>query len=94
LAYPFERIPWVLDQQARLLTFQAILTVCTHRSWIAYAVHIRTNHVHAVIGGEGKPERMLSDFKAYATRAFRSSTAVRKREYALSLERRRPERGY
>jgi REP element-mobilizing transposase RayT len=71
--------PWVLDRGARLLTLEVILTVCTHRPWIAYAVHIRTNHVHAVIGGEGKPERMLSDFKAYATRAFRSAAGVPKR---------------
>jgi hypothetical protein len=34
----------------------------------------RSTHVPAVIGGEGKPERMLSDFKAYATRSLRCAT--------------------
>ena len=38
-------------------------------------------HVHAVIGGEGKPERMLCDFKAYATRALRSKAGTRRRRY-------------
>lgn len=28
-------------------------------------------HVHAVIAGDTAPERMLTDFKAYATRALR-----------------------
>lgn len=42
--------------------------VCGH----PYGIHVRTTHVHAVVGGEVKPERMLSDFKAYATRALRS----------------------
>jgi REP element-mobilizing transposase RayT len=70
---------WVLDREARLLTLEVILTVCTHRRWQAHAVHVRTTHVHAVIGGEGKPERMLSDFKAYATRAFRSAIGVPER---------------
>ena len=65
--------PCVLDPELRLLTLRAILTVCAHRKWTAHAVHVRTNHVHTVISGPVKPERMLSDFKAYATRAFRST---------------------
>ena len=71
--------PWVLDREARLLTLNAILAVCTRRQWVAHAVHIRSNHVHAVIGGEVRPERMLWDFKAYATRAFRSAGHIRRR---------------
>lgn len=71
--------PWVLDEEARLLTLQAILGVCGHRQWIAYGVHVRTNHVHAVVGGDAAPERMLSDFKAYATRAFRLESVVNRR---------------
>jgi hypothetical protein len=35
-----------------------------------------------VVAGEAKPERMLSDFKAYATRAFRSQTGeIPRRRY-------------
>ena len=64
--------PFVLDDEARVLTLSAILAVCTHRQWIAHAVHVRTNHVHAVITAEARPERMLSNFKAYCTRSLRS----------------------
>jgi hypothetical protein len=63
--------PFILNQEQRLLTLKAILGVCTHRGWMAHAIHVRTTHAHAVVSGEVKPERMLSDFKAYSTRAFR-----------------------
>ena len=67
--------PFILEREERLLTLEAILSVCSHRQWTAYAVHVRSNHVHAVLSGEAKPERMLSACKAYATRAFRSRAA-------------------
>jgi REP element-mobilizing transposase RayT len=73
--------PWVLDGEARVLTLHAILGVCAYRRWTAHAVHIRTNHVHAVIAGEVAPERMLWDFKGYATRAFRSTPRIIRRRY-------------
>jgi Transposase IS200 like len=63
--------PWRLDVEAGRITLETILSVCTYRQWIAHALHVRTNHVHAVITGETTPERMLSDCKAYSTRAFR-----------------------
>lgn len=65
--------PWILDRDARLIALRAILEVCRYREWMPYAIHVRSSHVHAVIGGTVKPERMLSDFKAYATRALRSA---------------------
>jgi REP element-mobilizing transposase RayT len=65
---------WILDHEDRLLTLRTILEVCGHRGWVVHAVHVRTNHVHTVTTGDVKPERMLSDFKAYATRAFRSQS--------------------
>lgn len=63
--------PWMLHPEAQHLTLKALRSVCAHRQWIAHAIHIRTTHVHAVVAGETAPERMLSDFKAYATRALR-----------------------
>jgi hypothetical protein len=35
--------------------------------------------VRAVVAGQATPERMLSDFKAYATRALRSATGIPQR---------------
>jgi hypothetical protein len=81
--------PWVLERQARLITLEAIRSVCQHRQWIAHAIHIRTTHVHAVIAGETVPERMLSDFKAYATRALRRELPeIPRRRYWVSMEAR------
>ena len=74
--------PWLLEREARQITLEAIRSVCQHRQWMAHAIHIRTTHVHAVIGGETAPERMLSDFKAYATRALRHAIPeVQRRRY-------------
>jgi hypothetical protein len=42
----------------------------------AHAIHGRTTHVHAVISAETAPERILSDCKAYATRAFRRAFPI------------------
>jgi REP element-mobilizing transposase RayT len=64
-------IPWILEPAARQITLGAMGSVCSHRQWIAHAIHIRTTHVHAVITGDAAPERMLSDFNAYATGALR-----------------------
>jgi REP element-mobilizing transposase RayT len=46
---------------------------------VLLAAHVRTNHVHAVVDGEAKPERILNDFTAYATRALPGAEADRKR---------------
>ncbi len=74
--------PWTLDPEARRITLETVRSVCTHRQWIAYAIHIRSNHVHAVIAGEAAPERILSDCKAYTTRAFRRAfPSVQRRRY-------------
>lgn len=74
--------PLVLDQENRQLVLRVVLTVCAHRGWTSHALHVRTNHVHAVVSGEVKPERMLLDFKAYATRALRACGIPRRRYWA------------
>ncbi|MGH9621680.1 MAG: transposase [Bryobacteraceae bacterium] len=65
--------PWPLDAEARRIVLQTLRSVCHYREWTAHALHVRTTHVHAVVGGEATPERMLSDYKAYATRALRDA---------------------
>jgi hypothetical protein len=65
--------PWFLDEETQPTTLEAILTVCNNRGWFAHGIHVRTTHVHAVVSGGAAPEKMLADFKAYATRAIRST---------------------
>jgi len=47
---------------------EAIRDVCAQRGWNLLAVHVRSNHVHTVVEAEVPPERIMNDFKAYASR--------------------------
>jgi REP element-mobilizing transposase RayT len=57
-----------LDQIRRNAVLEAIQEVCTHRGWSLLASHVRSNHVHTVVESEVPPERVMGDFKAYASR--------------------------
>jgi REP element-mobilizing transposase RayT len=63
--------PFEMNKQERSIVLKAILEVCKTRRWLGYAVHVRRNHVHAVIGGKSEPGRMMNDLKSYATRAIK-----------------------
>jgi REP element-mobilizing transposase RayT len=65
--------PFLLEQSQREIVLKTILHVCEFREWFAHAVHVRSNHVHIVVSGEEKPEKMMVIFKAYATRAIREN---------------------
>ena len=60
--------PYNLDQMRRDAVLKAIQEVCVHRGWCLLAAHVRTTHVHTVVEAEAPPERVMSDFKAYASR--------------------------
>jgi hypothetical protein len=61
---------------AREVVGASIVEVCRLRNWSLGALHVRTTHVHAVVGTAAAPVRILIDWKAYATRALRSSGFV------------------
>jgi REP element-mobilizing transposase RayT len=63
-----DQAPYTLDQIRRDLVLEAIQEVCAHRGWSLLAAHVRSNHVHAVVEAEVAPERVMIDFKAYASR--------------------------
>lgn len=78
-----ENQPVVLSPEQEELVLEAILRVCEFRGWFAHVVHVRSNHVDAVVSGREKPEKMMVDSKAYATRAIRKrSGAVIKNYWA------------
>lgn len=62
---------FVMDAEHRKAVLDSILEVCFFRNWDAYAVHVRTNHAHAVVSTNLQPEKVMNDFKVYATRALR-----------------------
>ena len=42
--------PYELDARRRELVLQAMVEACSHRGWLLFAAHVRTNHVHAIVG--------------------------------------------
>jgi len=62
-----------LDSSQRELVRQAIIEVCDHRQYTLHAVNVRTNHSHSVISKGVKPEKIVNDLKAYATRKLREN---------------------
>jgi len=57
-----------LDKPRRDAVLKAMVEVCAFRGWRLLAAHVRTTHVHAVVEAEDPPERIMSDFKSYASR--------------------------
>ena len=62
--------PYLLDKSARAVVLEALQEVCAHRRWNLLAAHVRTNQVHVVVEAEIKPEKVMNDFKSYASRGL------------------------
>lgn len=62
--------PYVLDEAGRAMVLAAIQRHCAHRGWNLLAAHVRSSHVHAVVEVEARPERIMNEFKSYASRAL------------------------
>src|SRR5437763_1188064 len=60
---------WLTAQQARAVVEQFRETA-THRGWVLHAVAVMANHVHLVVEApdDVAAGKLLTDFKAYATR--------------------------
>lgn len=59
-----------LDRNRREAVLTGIRERCTDRQWRLLAVHVRTNHVHIVVEGDARPERIMNDLKSYASRCL------------------------
>jgi hypothetical protein len=62
--------PYYLDQERRATVLNTLREVCQHRNWNLLATHVRTNHVHAVVEAEVRPEMVMNTFKSYASRGL------------------------
>ena len=60
--------PYSLDQESRAAVLVALQQHCLYRGWNLLALHVRTNHVHVVVEAEVRPERVMNEFKSYASR--------------------------
>jgi REP element-mobilizing transposase RayT len=57
-----------MDEVRRESVLAAIREVCRVRGWNLLAAHVRMTHVHAVVDADVEPEKVMNDFKAYASR--------------------------
>src|SRR5262249_3272077 len=63
----------LLAKRQRRVIEVAIREVCENRKYSLYALSVRTNHVHVVVGSTRQPESVMNGFKSYATRRLRES---------------------
>ncbi len=69
--------PIKLDAAMRGAVDEAIRGVCDYRKWQLFTLNVRTNHVHVVVAAlDVPPEKIMADFKAYATRKLREHGLV------------------
>jgi REP element-mobilizing transposase RayT len=65
--------PVRLNSQQRPVVESTIRETCNIRQWTLWTVNVRTNHVHAVVSANKKPDAVMSALKANATRAMREA---------------------
>jgi REP element-mobilizing transposase RayT len=68
--------PQTLNSEQRNIVEEAIWEVCNYRRFSLFALQARTNHVHVVVSGVGKPELIMNSFKSYATRNLRKNSLI------------------
>ena len=68
-----EHDPFIMDGSSRATVLAAIREVCEQRAWWLFAAHVRMNHVHVVVQAGDPPERVMNDFKVYASRHLNRS---------------------
>jgi REP element-mobilizing transposase RayT len=57
-----------LDAPRRQVVLSTLSEVCRHRGWRLIVAHVRITHVHLVVAADVIPEKVMNDFKAYASR--------------------------
>src|ERR1044071_7440590 len=63
--------PVVLNQSQRAAIDTAIRELCEQRKYFLQAINVRSNHAHAVVSAQARPERIADAFKAFATKKLR-----------------------
>jgi REP element-mobilizing transposase RayT len=70
--------PVVFDRTQCEVVRQAIEEVCDYRGYRLRAMNVRTNHAHAVVSAQIKPEPIADAFKSYSTRNLRLAGLIGK----------------
>lgn len=80
----------LLNRRQREIVEEAIKELCEERGYFLHAVNVRSNHAHAVVTADIKPERVADAFKARATRNLRKNFEFKTDEKVWSRGRSRP----
>ena len=67
---------FILNYEQSKIVLQGIQLACTTYHWRLFAAHVRTDHAHMVIQAPVDPARVITQTKAYATRALRRKTLI------------------
>ena len=68
--------PFLLSKRQREIIEEAIAEVCGHRGYQLQAINAQSNHAHAVVSAQIKPEPIIDAFKSYATRKLRENMLI------------------
>jgi REP element-mobilizing transposase RayT len=69
--------PFLINAPMRRVIRETVEEVQDYRGWRLHALNVRTNHVHVVVSfGEARPDKVMGDIKAYATRNLRTESLI------------------
>jgi REP element-mobilizing transposase RayT len=66
----------LLSDEQRSVVRAAINEVCGYRQYDLWAINVLTNHFHAVVSAQSRPEPIADAFKSYATRRLREAGLI------------------
>jgi len=67
---------FLLSDGQRTVVREAINEVCEYREYDLRAINVLTNHFHAVVSAQSKPEPIADAFKSYSTRKLREAGLI------------------
>ncbi|MBK8465162.1 MAG: transposase [Chloracidobacterium sp.] len=68
--------PFILTKPMRRIVELAFKELCQRRGYGLRAANVRTNHAHAVVSAQMKPERLADALKANATKMLREALLI------------------
>ena len=68
--------PFRMDTAARAIVQATLLEVAAYRGWAILAANVLPTHVHLLVQATAQPEKVMRDFKSYATRRLREQGYV------------------
>ncbi len=67
---------FILTEKQREAVEVSIKETCNARNYNLLALNVRTNHLHAVVSAQSKPEIIINGFKSHATRKLKETYLI------------------